>query len=79
MSTAQPPDAPDRPDLARGAAGHRRGTPVSRRRRNLVVGVVAGLVVWGVAALLSPEDGPGRHLAAAVLCALGAVAVAHLR
>ncbi|MGM1076880.1 hypothetical protein ACS0VI_11650 [Streptomyces sp. H28] len=43
------------------------------------MGAVAGLVAWGVALLLSPEDGPGRHLAAAVLCALGAVAVAHLR
>jgi hypothetical protein len=47
--------------------------------RRILAGGVAGLVVWGVAALLSPEDGPGRHLAAAVLCALGAVAVAHLR
>lgn len=47
--------------------------------RRILAGGAAGLVVWGVAALLSPEDGPGRHLAAAALCALGAVAVAHLR
>ncbi|CAL9541471.1 hypothetical protein [Streptomyces sp. enrichment culture] len=47
-------------------------------RRIPAAGVVVGLVVWGAAALLGPEDGAGRQAGAAGLCALGAVAVAYL-
>ncbi|WP_190012401.1 hypothetical protein, partial [Streptomyces griseomycini] len=46
--------------------------------RRLLVGLVLGLLAWGAAALLSPEDGPARQLAAAGLCAAAAVAVQHL-
>ncbi|WP_406727623.1 hypothetical protein WJ438_27620 [Streptomyces sp. GD-15H] len=44
----------------------------------LLVGLVLGLLAWGVAALLSPEDGLLRQLAAAGLCAVAAVAVQHI-
>ncbi|MCT7351382.1 hypothetical protein N4P33_04255 [Streptomyces sp. 15-116A] len=46
--------------------------------RRLLGGALLGLVAWGVAALLSPEDGTGRHLAAAALCAAAAVAVPYV-
>ncbi|MFI1416512.1 hypothetical protein ACH4VX_00715 [Streptomyces sp. NPDC020731] len=46
--------------------------------RRLLTGLTAGLVVWGVAALLSPEDGALRQLAAAALCAAATVAAPFL-
>jgi hypothetical protein len=46
--------------------------------RRLLTGLTVGLVVWGVAALLSPEDGALRQLAAAALCAAATVAVPFL-
>ncbi|GGV13170.1 hypothetical protein [Streptomyces griseoflavus] len=46
--------------------------------RTLLAGLVAGLLAWGVAALLSPEDGTTRQLGAAALCAVAAVAARHL-
>ncbi|MFF5155846.1 hypothetical protein ACFY3N_06190 [Streptomyces sp. NPDC000348] len=42
--------------------------------RGLLTGLTAGLAVWGVAALLSPEAGALRQLAAAALCAAATVA-----
>ncbi|GGV57786.1 hypothetical protein GCM10010294_04760 [Streptomyces griseoloalbus] len=68
MSTAQssqPEDTPGPPAPA----------PWTRR---LQLGLVVGLLAWGVAALLSPEDGPLRQLGAAGLCAGAAVIVQHL-
>ncbi|WP_254664772.1 hypothetical protein, partial [Streptomyces prasinopilosus] len=47
-------------------------------RRPLLAGLVLGLLAWGVAALLAPDAGTGRQLAAAVLCAGAAVAVPYV-
>ncbi|MEV0688659.1 hypothetical protein [Streptomyces sp. NPDC050388] len=55
-----------------------RDTPAPPWMRRLLVGLVLGLLAWGVAALLSPEDGLLRQLAAAGLCAVAAVAVQHI-
>ncbi|MFE7811640.1 hypothetical protein ACFU5P_06595 [Streptomyces sp. NPDC057433] len=46
--------------------------------RRLSAGPVLGLLVWGVAALLAPDAGAARQLAAAALCAGGAVALQYL-
>ncbi|MEV5231678.1 hypothetical protein [Streptomyces sp. R02] len=94
MSTAQTPQPDDTagPPGAVGTPEHPADgtpetpaapdTPASERpdpwRRRLLVGLVAGLLAWGVAALLSPEDGAARQLGAAALCAVAAVAVQHL-
>ncbi|MGQ4719683.1 hypothetical protein [Streptomyces tunisiensis] len=72
--TAGTPGAPD-PTRSAGPAEH--PDPVPWRRR-LLVGLAAGLLAWGLAALLSPEDGAVRQLAAAALVAVAAVAVQHL-
>ncbi|MEU3945334.1 hypothetical protein [Streptomyces sp. NPDC029526] len=73
MSTAPPP-----PDAKGGTPAGRRPAVSATATRTLLAGAAVGLVVWGVAALLSPEDGPTRHLTAAGLCALGAVVVPYL-
>ena len=59
---ARPPVPPDRAEWTR------RG----------LIGLTVGLVVWGVAALLSPDSGALRQLAAAGLCAAATVALQHL-
>ncbi|MET4657012.1 hypothetical protein ABID80_000704 [Streptomyces sp. PvP037] len=59
---ARPPVPPDRAEWTR------RG----------LIGLTVGLVVWGVAALLSPGSGALRQLAAAGLCAAATVALQHL-
>ncbi|MFD7767078.1 hypothetical protein [Streptomyces sp. NPDC059787] len=46
--------------------------------RRLLTGLTVGLVIWGVAALLSPEGGALRQLSAAALCAAATVALQHL-
>lgn len=65
--------APEGPPAAPAADTHAIPWP-----RTLLVGLVAGLLTWGVAALLSPEDGTARQLAAAALCAAAAIAAQHL-
>ncbi|WP_309060866.1 hypothetical protein [Streptomyces sp.] len=69
---------PDRPAAALAANGPDRKADPGPWPRRLLVGLVLGLLAWGAAALLSPEDGPARQLAAAGLCAAAAVAVQHL-
>ncbi|MFF0361112.1 hypothetical protein [Streptomyces fungicidicus] len=59
---ARPPVPPDRAEWTR------RG----------LIGLTVGLVVWGVAALLSPDSGALRQLAAAGLCAAATVALQYL-
>ncbi|WAX80162.1 hypothetical protein [Streptomyces sp. KMM 9044] len=63
------PDVPSTPDEPPGPA------PWTRR---LPAGLVLGLLAWGVAALLAPDAGAARQLAAAALCAGGAVALQYL-
>ncbi|MFD6326752.1 collagen-like protein [Streptomyces sp. NPDC058442] len=65
------PHDPDRP-------GARPGPPASAWRRRLLVGLALGLLAWGVAALLAPDAGTGRQLAAAALCAGAVVAVQYV-
>ncbi|MFJ3134741.1 hypothetical protein ACIPK5_02365 [Streptomyces sp. NPDC086843] len=69
-----PPRTPDGTG-ADGPDRHPEPTPWPRR---LLVGLVVGLLAWGVAALLGPEDGAVRQLGAAALCAVAAVVVQHL-
>ncbi|WP_432054433.1 hypothetical protein [Streptomyces sp. bgisy022] len=75
MSTAPPPPDAKGPD---GTSAGPRPAVSATATRTLLAGAAVGLVVWGVAALLSPEDGPTRHLTAAGLCALGTVVVPYL-
>ncbi|KOV32079.1 proline-rich domain-containing protein [Streptomyces sp. XY152] len=67
----RPPGAPD------GTPARPRAQSPDRAEwtRRLLTGLTVGLVVWGVAALLSPGAGALRQLAAAALCATAAVAV----
>lgn len=55
--------------------GRRRFPPRSRR---LLVGLVVGGAGWGVAALLSPEDGASRQVPAGVVLAVGVALVLYL-
>ncbi|MFE9770756.1 hypothetical protein ACFYOV_03545 [Streptomyces sp. NPDC005931] len=73
--TAGPPGPVNGADRAGGPDRNPKPTPWTRR---LLVGLVLALLTWGVAALLSPEDGAVRQLAAAGLVAGAAVAVQHL-
>ncbi|MGW0815965.1 hypothetical protein ACWD00_22335 [Streptomyces viridiviolaceus] len=50
----------------------------SRWTRRLLAGLVVGALAWSVTALLSPEDGPLRQFAAALLCAGAAVIVPYV-
>ncbi|MER6748905.1 hypothetical protein [Streptomyces fungicidicus] len=70
---SRPPGGPD------GAPARPPATPdrAEWTRRGLI-GLTVGLVVWGVAALLSPDSGALRQLAAAGLCAAATVALQHL-
>lgn len=63
------PNASDRP------AAHHDPVPWTRR---LLAGPVLGLLVWGVTALLAPDVGTARQIAAAALCAGAAVAILSL-
>ncbi|MGW0294031.1 hypothetical protein [Streptomyces tuirus] len=85
MSTAQSPQPEDTAPSpgapgAPGAPGRPWTQPPDRAEwtRGILTGLTAGLVVWGVAALLSPEDGALRQLAAAALGAAATVAVSLL-
>lgn len=71
---SRPPGVPDDPP----ARPWTRSPDRTEWTRRLLTGLTVGLVVWGVAALLSPEDGALRQLAAAALCAAAAVAVPFL-
>ncbi|MGY0067220.1 hypothetical protein ACWZEH_10390 [Streptomyces sp. QTS137] len=75
-STVLPPsaDARDTPDKP----GRRPGPAAFAWQRRLLVGLALGLPAWGVAALLAPDAGTGRQLAAAALCAGAVVAVQYL-
>lgn len=68
------PDAPDAPDTP----GRRPGPAALAGQRPLLAALVLGLLAWGVAALLVPDAGTGRQLAAAALCAGAAVAVQYV-
>ncbi|GGQ63365.1 hypothetical protein [Streptomyces pilosus] len=68
----------DRPPAGTATDGPEGDTDATLWPRRLLVGLVAGLLTWGLAALLSPEDGTGRHLGAAALCAAAALAAQHL-
>ncbi|MGW2125539.1 hypothetical protein [Streptomyces sp. NPDC001758] len=72
------PHTPDRPPDTPATEAAHRGTDPSPWPRRLLAGLVVGLPAWGVAALLSPEDGPLRHLGAAGICAVAAMAFQHL-
>ncbi|MFE9923493.1 hypothetical protein ACFYQA_18465 [Streptomyces sp. NPDC005774] len=81
--TVLPPsaDAPDAPD-ATDKPGRWPGPAAFAWQRwlpfGLVLGLVLGLLAWGVAALLAPDAGTGRQLAAAALCTGAVVAVQYL-
>ncbi|MER7487296.1 hypothetical protein ABTY20_15585 [Streptomyces sp. NPDC126497] len=93
-NTAPPPGAGHTPGREAGPAipgparprpsGAPDGTPPAPSAdraewtRRLLAGLTVGLVVWGVAALLSPGSGALRQLAAAGLCATAAVALQYL-
>ncbi|MEU6883902.1 hypothetical protein ABZ918_01410 [Streptomyces viridosporus] len=68
--------APDRPPTP--LTGPDRNAAPAPWPRRLQIGLVLGLLAWGLAALLSPEAGLPRQLAAAGLCAAAAVAVQYL-
>ncbi|MEU4657246.1 hypothetical protein AB0G32_25475 [Streptomyces sp. NPDC023723] len=83
MSTAQSPQPPDpAPPPATLAARVRsigqRPPGAGLWPRRLAAGLVVGALAWGVAALLGPETGVARQVAAALLCAAAAVAVQHV-
>ncbi|MCO4697449.1 hypothetical protein LRR80_03516 [Streptomyces sp. RO-S4] len=71
-------DTPPRTPDGTGADGPDQYPEPTPWPRRLLVGLVVGLLAWGVAALLGPEDGAARQLGAAALCAVAAVAVQHL-
>ncbi|MFD3730049.1 hypothetical protein [Streptomyces sp. NPDC058632] len=77
--TVSPPsaDARDAPDMT-DEPGRWPGPAAFAWQRRLLVGLVLGLLAWGVAALLAPDAGTGRQLAAAALCAGAVVAVQYL-
>ncbi|MFE9969273.1 hypothetical protein ACFYRD_00595 [Streptomyces hirsutus] len=81
-STALPPSAAahaahDTPD-APGKPGGRPGPAPFAWQRPLLAALVLGLLAWGVVALLAPDAGTGRQLAAAALCAGAVVAVQYV-
>ncbi|MFD5657998.1 hypothetical protein, partial [Streptomyces hirsutus] len=81
-STALPPSAAaraarDTPD-APGKPGGRPGPAAFAWQRPLLAALVLGLLAWGVVALLAPDAGTGRQLAAAALCAGAVVAVQYV-
>ncbi|MEU5519673.1 hypothetical protein ABZ759_02960 [Streptomyces sp. NPDC047860] len=81
MSTAQSPQPEDTaPSSGAGAPGPPWAQPPDRAEwtRGILTGLTAGLVAWGVAALLSPEDGALRQLAAAALGAAATMAASFL-
>ncbi|MFI8302843.1 hypothetical protein ACIF80_05205 [Streptomyces sp. NPDC085927] len=81
-STELPPSADaraarDTPD-ASGTPGRRPGPAAFAWQRPLPAALILGLLAWGVAALLAPDAGTGRQLAAAALCAGAVVAVQYV-
>ncbi|MFF9483714.1 hypothetical protein [Streptomyces sp. NPDC014676] len=76
MSTAQSPQ-PEETASPPGADVRSPAQSPDRTEwtRRLLTGLTVGLVVWGVAALLSPGAGALRQLSAAALCAAATVAV----
>ncbi|MFI8091811.1 hypothetical protein ACIF9R_26405 [Streptomyces sp. NPDC086080] len=73
-----PPRAARRPPATATAGDAGRETDPAPWPRRLLAGLVVGLLAWGVAALLSPEDPLARQLGAAGLVAVAAVVVPYV-
>ncbi|MEU7471668.1 hypothetical protein AB0A94_24625 [Streptomyces sp. NPDC044984] len=74
------PTRPRPPGVPDGTPARPRAQSPDRTEwtRRLLTGLTVGLAVWGAAALLSPQGGALRQLAAAALCAAATVALQYL-